>query len=69
MFRTSLMMTCFAASLLGCVQAGDFCEVQPRPFNLDPDTAKVVLATDRTDLQMMLVNNAYGREVCEDWPE
>lgn len=61
---TTILLTGFLI-LTGCAER-DFCTVVPGPKVFDAATARVMVATDRPDVQQIAVENEYGARHC-DW--
>lgn len=58
---TMIWLTVLAA---GCTKPGDFCEVWTGEKVFDPETARVMVQTDRPDVEGIAVENEYGRRHC-----
>lgn len=54
------------ASLSACAVSGDFCDVVRHPLIFDHATARVMVGTDRPDVERIKVQNSYGSKNC-DW--
>ena len=49
---------------LGSCVSGDFCEVVRAPITFQPETAAMVVRTDRASAEAIDVQNGYGRGHC-----
>ena len=58
---TTICLTAFLG-LSGC--AGDFCEVWQGPKLFAPETAKLMVQTDRSTVVKMRTEDDYGRKYC-----
>ena len=60
-----LTMVLLTGSLIltGCGK-NDFCLVVPGPKLFDPETSKVMVQTDRPDVEQIAVENEYGKRNC-----
>lgn len=61
-----IWLTVSAAALAGCGKVGDFCDVVPGAKQFAPETARLMVKTDRPDVEQIRVENDYGAEHC-DW--
>ena len=50
---------------LGSCVSGDFCEVVRAPITFQPETAAMVVRTDRASAEAIDVQNGYGFAHCE----
>ena len=61
--RTLLTMTLLTA-LAMCSNPGDFCDVWQGTKSFDPETARQMVKTDRSDVEGIKVENDYGAKHC-----
>jgi hypothetical protein len=47
-----------------CSSPGDFCDVWQGPKLFDPETAAMMVRTDREDVEGIRVENDYGAGFC-----
>ena len=62
--RQMMILLTLLASLRACTQPGDFCDVVSAPLSFDPATARVMVSTDRPDVERIKVQNGYGAAHC-----
>jgi len=60
-----MILLAILASLSACTTPGDFCDVVTGRLVFDPATARVMVATDRPDVEKIKVQNDYGSSHCE----
>lgn len=63
MIRTTTLLI-LLASVSACATPGDFCDAVRQPLEFDPATARVMVQTDRTDVENIKVQNTYGARHC-----
>lgn len=58
-----LLLGCLGG-LSACTPTGDFCTVVRAPIEFAPETAQMVVRTDRPEAERLDAQNAYGRANC-----
>jgi len=62
-WTTPVWLTALLA-VSACVAPGDFCTVVRGPIEFAPETAEVVVRTDRPAAEAIAAQNEYWRGVC-----
>lgn len=58
-----VLLTAFLG-LSACAKPGDFCEVWQGSKIFAPETARLMVQTDRPDVEGIKVENTYGEKHC-----
>lgn len=63
-FRMPIWLIGFLVVLSGCAPSGDFCSVVRAPIAFAPETAQMVVRTNRPEAEALDAQNAYWRGNC-----